>query len=102
MLHDRDKASGSLSRYTLKDGILQVYEVNINAMETWLRRTSPQQKNVTWRCRGRKKNCNFDAIEIHVLDDNAIKLLAAIPPNKDFWTPNGQYRRHIHTVPTHD
>lgn len=93
-----DKKSGAahftpegLVRYEIRRGVLTQYNLVDRRMAKFLANKFPHARNITApKCR---ESCVYDSVKIRKLDAEVVRILAAIPDTKEFWTVSERWRR---------
>lgn len=92
-----DKKSGAshftpegLVRYEIHRGVLTQYNLVDRRMGKFLADHFPHARNITApKCRD---HCVYDSVKIRKLDAEVVRILAAIPDTKEFWTVSERWK----------
>lgn len=85
------KTERDLVRYTLKDGRLTEYSLEVRPVEAWLKWRHPQAKNLeAVSC---KPKCLYEQVKIRTLTADVVNILSEIPDTKEYWQPMEEWRK---------
>lgn len=80
-----------LVRYEVHGGVLTEYNLVDRRMGPFLADKFPHARNITApKCR---ESCVYDSVKIRKVDAEVVKILAAIPDTKEFWTVSEKWKR---------
>jgi hypothetical protein len=94
-IKDRSGFEGHLFRYKSENGVLKIYDLKKEPAISWLKENHPQAKNIGVGDYGRYDPgvVKMHFVRIKAFDDEAFKILSAIPDTDACWTINSQYQR---------
>ena len=88
---ENGKTERDLVRYSLKDGRLTEYTLEVKPVETWLKWRHPQVRN--FEAVACKPKCLFEQVKIRTLTDDVVRILSEIPDTAEYWQPTEEWRK---------